>query len=160
MAFVHSFQVERLTFVPLDKLFRDVKRNAFHVIPKLDQIILRVQTLQGDGSPGTLLNVIKKPQEGIISKNVVLKVDEIDEAEKKYGYSVVGGTDFDETMTERISYKIKLEESDDSDGCIANISIEFHGKERRNMSDEQVVEQTDVQGFYLFDDIIEVTQEA
>lgn len=93
----------------------------------------------------------------------VVKVDRIDDDKMEYGYSVVGGSEFDEKTTVKISYEIKVEaDPEGGSGSIVTIKVKHYLKNSgagSGISDLGLVEQTKREGFDVFSDAEKYVEE-
>ncbi|CAI8590155.1 unnamed protein product [Vicia faba] len=116
--------------------------------------VSEVTNVNGIEGVGSLMHITMAENAGGGFKRVIIEI--IDHAEMKYRYSVVDGSDFDHDMTVKISYKVTVEaDPNGGPGSVATIKVKHywrHIAEGLDLTDEQVLEQTDMQGCDVFDD--------
>ncbi|KAK7303729.1 hypothetical protein RJT34_14642 [Clitoria ternatea] len=131
---VFTFDDETTSTVAPPKLYKALVKDADTLIPKCVEAIKSVETVEGNGGPGTIkkLTFVEDGQ----TKHVLHKVDAIDEANFGYNYSIVGGAGLPETV-EKISFEAKLV-AGPSGGSVAKLSVKYHTKGDANPSEEEL----------------------
>ncbi|MQJ84134.1 hypothetical protein EI014_25600, partial [Escherichia coli] len=85
---VLTFEIETTSTVAPGKLYKALVKDAGVIIPKAVEAIQSVETVEGNGGPGTIKKLTFV--EGGQTKYVLHKVEAIDEANWGYNYSIVG----------------------------------------------------------------------
>ncbi|KAK7246347.1 hypothetical protein RIF29_41213 [Crotalaria pallida] len=121
---VFAFEDENTSPVAPAKLFKALTKDGDVIIPKVIEPIQSVETVEGNGGPGTVkkITAVKDGKEGY----VLHKIDAIDEANLTYDYSIVGGVGLDESL-EKITIESKLLPGPDG-GSIGKIKVKFYTK--------------------------------
>ncbi|KAK7246344.1 hypothetical protein RIF29_41210 [Crotalaria pallida] len=141
---VFAFEDENTSPVAPAKLFKALTKDGDVIIPKVIEPIQSVETVEGNGGPGTVKKIIavKDGKEGY----VLHKIDAIDEANLTYDYSIVGGVGLDESL-EKITIESKLLPGPDG-GSIGKIKVKFHTK--GDVLPDHVREEAKFRGVGLF----------
>ncbi|MQL41265.1 hypothetical protein EI012_25435, partial [Escherichia coli] len=131
---VFTFENETTSTVAPARLYKALAKDADTIIPKAVDAIQSVETVEGNGGPGTIkkLTFVEDGQ----TKYVLHKIDAIDEANFGYNYSIVGGVGLPDTV-EKISYEAKLLAGPHG-GSIAKVSIKLHTKGNAEPSEEEI----------------------
>ncbi|KAK7329505.1 hypothetical protein VNO77_23675 [Canavalia gladiata] len=131
---VVTFQDEATSVVPPAKLYKALVKDADVLIPKAVEAIKSVETVEGNGGPGTIkkLTFVEDGE----TKHVLHKIEAIDEANWGYNYSIIGGVGLPETV-EKISFEAKLV-AGPSGGSIAKITVKYETKGSANPSEEEL----------------------
>ncbi|KAJ1442497.1 START-like domain superfamily [Sesbania bispinosa] len=87
------------------KLYKALVKDADNIIPKAVEAIQSIETVEGNGGPGTTRSLSLRVSGE--SKNVLHKIEAIDEANFGNNYSIVGGVGLPETM-EKASFEAQL----------------------------------------------------
>ncbi|XP_027355714.1 class 10 plant pathogenesis-related protein 2D-like [Abrus precatorius] len=131
---VVTFQDEATSVVPPAKLYKALVKDADTLIPKAVEAIKSVETVEGNGGPGTIkkLTFVEDGQ----TKYVLHKIEAIDEANLGYNYSIIGGVGLPETV-EKISFEAKLVAGSNG-GSIAKITVKYQTKGDTKPSEEEL----------------------
>ncbi|XP_061344770.1 class-10 pathogenesis-related protein 1-like isoform X1 [Gastrolobium bilobum] len=131
---VFTFEDETTSVVAPARLYKALVKDADNLIPKAVEAIKSVETVEGNGGPGTIkkLTFVEDGQ----TKHVLHKIEAIDEANLAYNYSIVGGVGLPDTV-EKISFEAKLV-AGPSGGSIAKLTVKYHTKGNDNPSEEEL----------------------
>ncbi|XP_047318889.1 major strawberry allergen Fra a 1.06-like [Impatiens glandulifera] len=117
---VTEFEAEIISSIPPAKLFKAFVLDLDKLIPRvMPESIKSVETLKGDGGPGTIK--LFTFGEGCQFKTVKNVIDVLDKENYTYRYSIVEG-DVLMGILERISYEIKITASSDGGSVSKNTS--------------------------------------
>ncbi|XP_075478672.1 major allergen Pru ar 1-like [Primulina tabacum] len=120
-----TYEDEVICSIPPAKLFKALVHDGDHLIPKvLPEAFKSIKNIEGDGGVGSIKLVTFG--EGSHHKSVKHRVDEIDEANHVYKYSIIEGDVLGEDL-ESISYVLKLEASADG-GSVCKTISHYHTK--------------------------------
>ncbi|KAK4477835.1 hypothetical protein RD792_017098 [Penstemon davidsonii] len=135
---VITYEHEITSSIPPKKIFKAFVLDADNLIPKiLPQAIKSVQILEGDGGVGTLKLVTFG--EGSQYKSVTHRVDEIDETNCTYKYSVVEG-DALAGVLDSISYVVKIEAGPDEGSVCKTTSVYYTKGEDHHITEDKIKE--------------------
>ncbi|KAK7363526.1 hypothetical protein VNO77_05672 [Canavalia gladiata] len=131
---VFTFENESISTVPPPKLYKALVTDADTLIPKAVDAIKSVETVEGNGGPGTIkkLTFVEDGE----TKHVLHKVEAIDEANFGYNYSIVGGVGLPDTV-EKISFESKLVAGPNG-GSIGKVTIKYQTKGNAEPSEEEI----------------------
>ncbi|RDX62032.1 hypothetical protein CR513_59678 [Mucuna pruriens] len=129
-----TFEDENTSTIAPARLYKALVKDADNLIPKAVEAIKTVETVEGNGGPGTIkkLTFVEDGE----SKYVLHKIEAIDEANWGYNYSIVGGVGLPDTV-EKISFEAKLV-AGPSGGSVAKITVKYHTKGDVNPSEEEL----------------------
>ncbi|KAK4477814.1 hypothetical protein RD792_017077 [Penstemon davidsonii] len=131
---VITYEHEITSSIPQKKVFKAFVLDADNLLPKiLPQAVKSVQILEGNGGVGTLKLITYG--EASKYKSATHRVDEIDEANCIYKFSVVKGDVLGDVL-DSISYVIKIEAAPDGGSVCKTIST-YHTKEK----DQHIIEE-------------------
>ncbi|KAJ1427519.1 START-like domain superfamily [Sesbania bispinosa] len=133
---VFTFQDETTSAVAPAKLYKALVKDADNIIPKAVEAIQSIETVEGNGGPGTIKKLTFL--EGGESKYVLHKIEAIDEANFGYNYSIVGGVGLPETM-EKVSFEAKLVAGPNG-GSIGKLTVKYQTKGNAEPSEEELKE--------------------
>ncbi|KAE9602573.1 hypothetical protein Lal_00049704 [Lupinus albus] len=121
---IFTFEDESTSTVAPAKLYKALVADANIIIPKAVEAIQSVENVEGNGGPGTIkkLTFIEDGE----TKYVLHKIEEIDEANLGYNYSIVGGVGLPDTV-EKITFETKLVEGVNG-GSIGKVTIKIETK--------------------------------
>ncbi|GMY27858.1 major allergen Pru ar 1-like [Fagus crenata] len=132
---VFTYETETTSVIPPPKLFKAFVLDADNVIPKVaPQAIKSSEIIEGNGGPGTIKKITFG--EGSQFKYVKHRIDEVDQANFTYNYSVIEGDAISEIL-EKISYEIKIVASPDG-GSILKSTSKYHTKGDHEIKEEQI----------------------
>ncbi|XP_073120947.1 major allergen Pru ar 1-like [Henckelia pumila] len=133
-----TYEHEVSCSIPPAKLFKAFILDGDNLIPKvLPQAFKSIENIQGDGGVGTVKLITFG--EGSQYKSVKHRVDEIDEANHAYKYSIIEGDVLGEDI-ESISYHVKIEASADGGSVVKTIS-HYHTKhDAHGITEEKIKE--------------------
>ncbi|XP_023917002.1 major allergen Pru ar 1 [Quercus suber] len=132
---VFTYEAETTTVIPPARLFKAFVLDADNLIPKIaPQAIKSAEIIEGNGGPGTIKKV--NFGEGSQFNYVKHRIDEIDNANFTYGYSLIEGDALTDKL-EKISYEIKLVASPDG-GSILKSTSKYHTKGDHEIKEEQI----------------------
>ncbi|GMY27841.1 major allergen Pru ar 1-like [Fagus crenata] len=130
---VFTYEAETNTVIPPARLFKAFVLDADNLIPKVaPQAIKSSEIIEGNGGPGT----IKKITFGSQFNYVKHRIDEIDNANFTYAYTLIEGDAISETL-EKISHEIKLVASPNG-GCILKSTSKYHTKGDHEIKEDQI----------------------
>ncbi|KAE9602576.1 hypothetical protein Lal_00050174 [Lupinus albus] len=121
---IFTFEDESTSTVAPARLYKALVKDADTIIPKAVEAIQSVETVEGNGGPGTIKKI--SLIEGGETKYVLHKIEEIDEANLGYNYSIVGGVGLPDTV-EKITFETKLVEGVNG-GSIGKVTIKIETK--------------------------------
>ncbi|KAK7387944.1 hypothetical protein VNO78_22743 [Psophocarpus tetragonolobus] len=114
---------EHVTPVSAATLYKAIVLDSSNVLPKaLPNFIKSVETIEGDGGPGTIKNLTLAQGLGYVKH----RVDAIDTQNYVYNYSVIEGSTLSEAF-EKICYEYKLVATPDG-GTIVKSTSKFYTK--------------------------------
>ncbi|KAJ1395313.1 START-like domain superfamily [Sesbania bispinosa] len=119
-----TFQDETTSTVAPAKLYKALVKDADDILPKVVEAIQSVETVEGDGGPGTIKKLTFV--EGGETKYVLHKIEAIDEANFGYNYSIVGGVGLPETV-EKVSFEAQLVAGPNG-GSIGKLTVKYQTK--------------------------------
>ncbi|PSR92547.1 Major allergen Pru ar like [Actinidia chinensis var. chinensis] len=129
-----TYDMEIPSSIPADKMFKAFVLDADTIVPKvLPHAITSVETLEGDGGPGTIK--LTTFGEGSIHKSVKHRVDGLDKENFTYSYTIIEGDALD--VFESISYHIKIVASPDGGSICKNRSI-YQPKGDAQVSEKEI----------------------
>ncbi|KAK4586571.1 hypothetical protein RGQ29_023641 [Quercus rubra] len=132
---VFTYENEISSTIPPARLFKAFVLDADNLIPKLaPHAIKSAEIIEGNGGPGTIKKITFG--EGSQFKYVKHRIDEIDQANFTYCYSVIEG-DIVNELLEKISYEIKIVASPDGGSVLKNTS-KYHTKGEQEIKEEKV----------------------
>ncbi|KAL0457455.1 UNVERIFIED_CONTAM: Major allergen Pru av 1 [Sesamum latifolium] len=132
---VLTYEDEVIFSVPPARLFKSFVLDGDNLIPRvLPQAFKSFQILEGDGGPGTIKLVTFA--DGSPYKTAKHRVDEIDEENYVYKYSVIGGDALGEDI-ESITQGFKIEGGADGGSVLKTSSI-FHTKGEDHVVEERI----------------------
>ncbi|XP_057433770.1 class-10 pathogenesis-related protein 1-like [Lotus japonicus] len=131
---VFTFQDETTSTVAPARLYKALTIDGDSIIPKVIPGFKSVETVEGDGGVGTIKKLTFV--EGAETKNLLHKIESIDEANFGYHYSIVGGSELPDTV-EKISFEAKLVAGSDG-GSIAKLTVNYHTKGDASPSEEEI----------------------
>ena len=121
---VFTFQDETTSTVAPARLYKALTIDGDSIIPKVLPGFKSVEIVKGNGSAGTIKKITF--EEDGKTKDLLHKIESIDEANFGYSYSIIGGSDLPDTV-EKISFEAKLVAGPDG-GSIAKLTVHFHLK--------------------------------
>ncbi|XP_057419757.1 class 10 plant pathogenesis-related protein 2A-like [Lotus japonicus] len=133
---VFTFEDETTSPVAPAKLFKALVKDADEILPKAVDAIQSVETVEGNGGPGTIKKLTVN--EGGKSNYVLNKIEAIDEANLVYNYSLVGGSEFPENV-EKITFESKLVDGPNG-GSIGKLKVKYHSKGNAEPNEAEVKE--------------------
>ncbi|KAJ1375922.1 START-like domain superfamily [Sesbania bispinosa] len=133
---VFTFQDETTSAVAPAKLYKALVKDADNIIPKAVEAIQSIETVEGNGGPGTIKKLTFL--EGGESKYVLHKIEAIDEANFGYNYSIVGGVGLPETM-EKVSFEAQLVAGPNG-GSIGKLTVKYQTKGNAEPSEKELKE--------------------
>ncbi|KZV50991.1 pathogenesis-related protein 10.4 [Dorcoceras hygrometricum] len=133
-----TYEQELSSSIPPAKLFKAFVHDGDHLIPKaFPQAFKSIQNIHGDGGVGTIKLITFG--EGSQFKSVKHRVDEIDEANHVYKYSIIEGDVLGDDL-ESISYVVKFEASADG-GSVSKTVSHYHTKhDAHGITEEKIKE--------------------
>ncbi|XP_050239867.1 major allergen Pru ar 1-like isoform X6 [Quercus robur] len=132
---VFTYEAETTTVIPSARLFKAFVLDADNLIPKIaPQAIKSAEIIEGNGGPGTIKKV--NFGEGSQFNYVKHRIDEIDDVNFTYSYSLIEGDALTDII-EKISYEIKLVASPDG-GSILKSTSKYHTKGDHEIKEEQI----------------------
>ncbi|XP_054809819.1 pathogenesis-related protein 2-like [Prosopis cineraria] len=143
---VFTYETETVSVVPPAKLYNTFVKQFDTIFPKANPSVKSVQVIEGTGGPGSIKKITSVGQGGN-AIDVLHKVDEIDEANLRYNYSVVGGNKFPESL-EKVCFETKVVGGCDG-GSIVNFVIKYHTKGNSPPA-EDLVKRGKMRGEQLF----------
>ncbi|KAB1213912.1 Major allergen Pru av 1 [Morella rubra] len=130
-----TYETETTTVIPPARLFKAFVLDADNLIPKVaPHAIQKTEIIEGDGGPGTIKKITFG--EGSQFKYVKHKIDEVDQVNFKYSYSLIEGDALGEVL-EKITYETTFVPSPDG-GCILKSTSKYHTKGGHEIKEEQV----------------------
>ncbi|OAY27698.1 major allergen Pru ar 1 [Manihot esculenta] len=136
---VVTFTDEFTSPVPAKKLFIALILDADNLIPKLmPQAVKSIETIQGNGGPGTIKKMTFAEGAGPGLKYVKHRIDALDKEKMTYNYTLIEG-DVLMDKIESIAYEIKFEATPDG-GCKGTNVTKFHPKAGVEIKEEAVQE--------------------
>ncbi len=132
---LYIFQDETTSTVAPARLYKALTIDGDTIIPKVIPGFRTVEIVEGNGGPGTIKKLTF--EEDGQTKELLHKIDSIDQANLKYNYSIVGGTDLPATV-EKISFEAHLVVGSNG-GSIAKHNINYHTKGNASFSEEEVM---------------------
>ncbi|KAJ1383299.1 START-like domain superfamily [Sesbania bispinosa] len=133
---VLTFQDETTSTVAPAKLYKALVKDADNIIPKAVEAIQNVETVEGNGGPGTIKKLTFV--EGGETKYVLHKIEAIDEANFGYNYSIVGGVGLPETV-EKVSFEAQLVAGPNG-GSIGKLTVKYQTKGDAQPNEEELKE--------------------
>ncbi|KAL6990030.1 hypothetical protein U1Q18_052598 [Sarracenia purpurea var. burkii] len=131
---VITYETEVATTIPAAKLFKAFVLDGDNLIPKiLPQAIKSVETLEGDGGPGTIK--LTTFGEGSQFKSSKQRVDAIDKENFIYSYSIIEGDVL--VGLESISSEVKIVPSPDG-GSICKNTSKYHTTGDGKITEEDI----------------------
>ncbi|XP_061349113.1 class 10 plant pathogenesis-related protein 2D-like [Gastrolobium bilobum] len=131
---VFTFENEITSTVAPAKLYKAMVKDADNLIPKAVEAIQSVETVEGNGGPGSIKKLTFL--EGGETKYVLHKVEAIDEANFGYNYSIVGGVGLPDTV-EKISFDSKLVAGPNG-GSIGKVTVKYQTKGNAEPSEDEL----------------------
>ncbi|XP_054808147.1 pathogenesis-related protein 2-like [Prosopis cineraria] len=122
---VFAYETETISVVPPAKLYNTLVKQFNTILPKANPSVKSIQVIEGTGGPGSIKKITSVGQGGN-AIDVLHKVDEIDEANLGYNYSVVGGSIFPDSL-EKVCFETKVVEGSDG-GSVVKFVIKYHTK--------------------------------
>ncbi|XP_030975461.1 major allergen Pru ar 1-like [Quercus robur] len=117
------------------RVFKALILDADNLMPKLmPQAIKSVETLEGNGGPGTIKKITFA--EGSHIKYVKHRTDALDEEKLTYSYTLIEGDDLLDKI-ESISYEMKFEPTPGG-GCKGTNVSKYHPKPGVQINEEEV----------------------
>ncbi|CAL8991324.1 unnamed protein product [Prunus brigantina] len=112
--------------IPPARLFKALVLDAHNLVPNLmPQAVKSIDTLQGDGRAGSIKQF--NFAEGIQLKSVKNRVDQVDEENFVYGYTLIEGDALVMEKLEYVSYEVKFEAAEDG-GSKNKMVSKYHTK--------------------------------
>ncbi|KAL1548135.1 major allergen Pru ar 1-like [Salvia divinorum] len=135
---VVNFEYEVVSTIPQHKLFKAFLLDGDNLIPKvIPGAFKSFETLQGDGGAGTIKLITFG--ESSPFKFAKHRVDEVDEANFVYKYSVIEGDALGDEL-ESISYVVKITPGADG-GSVVKTSSSYHTKtDHHSITEEKIKE--------------------
>ncbi|XP_050239865.1 major allergen Pru ar 1-like isoform X4 [Quercus robur] len=132
---VFTYEAETTTGISPARLFKAFILDADNLIPKIaPQAIKSAEIIEGNGGPGTIKKITFG--EGYQFNYVKHRIDEIDDVNFTYSYSLIEGDALTDII-EKISYEIKLVASPDG-GSILKSTSKYHTKGDHEIKEEQI----------------------
>nr|CAB02209.1 pollen allergen Car b 1 [Carpinus betulus]CAB02210.1 pollen allergen Car b 1 [Carpinus betulus]CAB02211.1 pollen allergen Car b 1 [Carpinus betulus]CAB02212.1 pollen allergen Car b 1 [Carpinus betulus] len=132
---VFNYEAETPSVIPAARLFKSYVLDFDKLIPKVaPQAISSVENVGGNGGPGTIKNITFA--EGSPFKFVKERVDEVDNANFKYNYTVIEGDVLGDKL-EKVSHELKIVAAPGG-GSIVKISSKFHAKGDHEVNAEEM----------------------
>ncbi|XP_059434439.1 major allergen Pru ar 1-like [Corylus avellana] len=132
---VHTLSDEFTSPIPAPKLFKALILDADNLLPKLlPQAIKSIETVEGDGGPGTIKKITIA--EGTHIKHLKHRIDAVEEEKLTYSYTLIEGDDLLDKF-ESISYEIKFESSPDGGAKCTNLS-KYHPKPGVQINEKEI----------------------
>ncbi|XP_073309223.1 major allergen Pru ar 1-like [Primulina huaijiensis] len=133
-----TYEHEVICSIPPAKLFKALVLDGDHLIPKvLPEGFKSIKNIEGDGGVGSIKLITFG--EGSQYKSAKHRVDEIDEANHVYKYSIIEGDVLGEDL-ESISYVLKIEASADGGSVFKTVS-HYHTKhDAHGITEEKIKE--------------------
>ncbi|RDX66915.1 hypothetical protein CR513_54264 [Mucuna pruriens] len=121
---VFTFEDETTSPVAPARLYKALVNDVDNIVPKAVESFKSVEILEGNGGPGSIkkINFVEDGE----SKHVLHKIEEIDEANYVYNYSIVGGAGLPHTV-EKITFESKLIAASNG-GSIAKLTVKYQTK--------------------------------
>ncbi|XP_073309170.1 major allergen Pru ar 1-like [Primulina huaijiensis] len=133
-----TYEDEVICSIPPAKLFKAIVLHGDNLVPKiLPEEFKSIKIIEGDGGVGSIKLVTFG--EGSQYKSLKHRVDEIDEANHVYKYSIIEGDVLGENI-ESISYVLKIEASADG-GSVCKTVNHYHTKhDAHGITEEKIKE--------------------
>ncbi|XP_061344771.1 class-10 pathogenesis-related protein 1-like isoform X2 [Gastrolobium bilobum] len=131
---VFTFEDETTSVVAPARLYKALVKDADNLIPKAVEAIKSVETVEGNGGPGTIKKLTFV--EGDKTKYVLHRVDAIDEVNFVYNFSIIGGTGLADNL-EKVSFESKLVEGPNG-GSIRKVHVQYFTKGDAKLSEEEL----------------------
>ncbi|KAK4405508.1 UNVERIFIED_CONTAM: Major allergen Pru av 1 [Sesamum calycinum] len=134
---VTTYEHEDVSSIPPHRLFKSLVLDSDNLIPKvLPQAIKSCETLEGNGGPGTVK--LLTFGEGSQYKHAKHRIDEIDEENYVFKYTVLEGDAFGDKL-ESISNVVKIEAGPDGGSICKTIST-YHTKGDHHIAEDKIKE--------------------
>ncbi|XP_059458042.1 major strawberry allergen Fra a 1.05-like [Corylus avellana] len=132
---VFTYETETTSVIPPARLFKSFVLDSDNLIPKVaPKAIKSIEIIEGNGGPGTIKKICF--DEGSPFNYIKQKVEEIDQANFSYRYSVIEGDALSDKL-EKINYEIKIVASPDGGSILKSIS-KYHTIGDHELKDEQI----------------------
>ncbi|XP_059462181.1 major pollen allergen Cor a 1 isoforms 5, 6, 11 and 16 [Corylus avellana] len=132
---VFNYEVETTSVIPAARLFKSYVLDGDKLIPKVaPQAITSVENVGGNGGPGTIKNITFG--EGSRYKYVKERVDEVDNTNFTYSYTVIEGDVLGDKL-EKVCHELKIVAAPGG-GSILKISSKFHAKGDHEINAEEM----------------------
>ncbi|KAK4405509.1 Major allergen Pru av 1 [Sesamum angolense] len=133
---VLTYEDELIFSVPPARLFKSLVLDGDNLIPKvLPHGFKSFQILEGDGGPGTIKLVTFA--DGSPYKTAKHRIDELDEENYIYKYSVIGGDALGEDL-DSLTHGLKIEGGADG-GSVCKTTTTFHTKREDDHAIEEKI---------------------
>ncbi|XP_047336276.1 major strawberry allergen Fra a 1-2-like [Impatiens glandulifera] len=134
---VTTYDVEIVSSISPAKLFKAFVLDVDNLVPKImPQAIKSIETIEGNGGPGTVKIITFG--EGSQIQSVKHRVDGIDKENYTYSYSIIEG-DVLKNGLESLSYEIKISEGSNG-GSVCKNTSKYVSKGDVVLSEEEIKE--------------------
>ncbi|KAI4334910.1 hypothetical protein L6164_013612 [Bauhinia variegata] len=142
---VFTFENESISPVTPARLYKALVLDADNLIPKIDESIKNVETVSGDGGPGTIKKITFV--EGGKEFYVKHQIDDLDKDNFGYKYSIVEGIPLPDSC-EKISIETKLAVAPNG-GSIVKLIAKYFTKGDAQLNEEEVkIRKEKSEGFF------------
>nr|WEA77231.1 Cor a 1.03-like variant-1 [Corylus avellana] len=132
---VFTYETETTSVIPPARLFKSFVLDSDNLIPEVaPKAIKSIEIIEGNGGPGTIKKICF--DEGSPISYIKQKVDEIDQANFSYRYSVIDGDALSDKL-EKINCEIKIVASPDGGSIMKSISKD-HTIGDHELEEEQI----------------------
>ncbi|NBH36891.1 hypothetical protein D3Z58_26220, partial [Clostridiaceae bacterium] len=135
---VVTYEYEVVSTLPPSRLFKAFLLDSDNFIPKvIPGAFKSIETIEGSGGPGTVKLITFG--EGSQYKTAKHRVDEVDEANYTYKYSVIEGDALGDEI-ESISYVVKIAPGPDGGSVVKTVSTYHTKTEHHSITEEKIKE--------------------
>ncbi|KAK4586576.1 hypothetical protein RGQ29_023646 [Quercus rubra] len=132
---IFAYDFETTSVITPDRLFKAYAIDGDNLMPKVAPLAVESsKIIEGNGGPGTIKMITFS--KGSRFKYVKNRIDEIDNANFTYGYSLIESAAFTGTL-EKITYEFKLVASPEG-GSILKSICEYHTKGDQEIKEEKI----------------------
>ncbi|KAE8708815.1 Major allergen Pru ar 1 [Hibiscus syriacus] len=131
---VTSYSDEHTSTIPPARLFKALIIDSHNLVPKLMPLDINSIEITGDGGAGSIRQI--NFAEGSKVKYIKNRVDELDEKNFSFKYSLIEGDGLMEKL-EKITYEVKFESTADG-GSKNKMTSTYYTKGEFELSEEEV----------------------